>query len=118
DDPAETPDDAIDHFTELIWNELRRRADILDDASPFSVGGNTITRRPRSWLEIPAFTLLLVADVSRSYPGMGVSTEATSGFTRLFEKVVEASARGLLRGSSVRFGWPIEPGWPKPITKR
>src|SRR5262249_38567337 len=37
---------------------------------------------------------------------------------RLFEKVVEASSRGLLRGAVMRFGWPIEPGWPLAINDR
>src|SRR6266487_2456287 len=79
DDSAETPDDAIEHFTELIWKELQHRVDILEDASPFLLSGNTITRKAGSWSDIPAFPLLLVADASRAYPGIGVSTEPTSG---------------------------------------
>lgn len=114
-----TAQDVSDRFTELVWDELRERTRAVGAARyPLSLRQDLVTRRHARWEEVPAFTMLLIADVGRSYGSVHATIAQESGGSRLFEKIVEASCRGLLSGRSVRLGWPIEPGWPKPINER
>jgi hypothetical protein len=111
-------DDATEWFAELVWQELANRQRTLNSGYPFATENSVATLSVPSWQDVPAFAMLLIADLSRSYGNVDIRIEPESGDARLFEKIVEAATRGLLRGTSVRFGWPIEPGWEKPIDNR
>jgi hypothetical protein len=117
-DDADTfsPEDIAQRFSESVWEHLRSRADALHENYPFLVESDRLVRT-RLWTDVPGYTFLLLADISRSYAAT-VDIEPGSSFQYLFEKVVEAAGVGLGRGSSVRFGWPREKRWPKPIDKR
>jgi hypothetical protein len=111
--------DVSDRFTELVWDELRQRIRAVGATGyPLVLKRDLATRRHVGWEEVPAFTMLLMADLGRSYESVQATIAHESGASRLFEKIVEASCGELLGGRSVRLGWPIEPGWPKPMTKR
>ena len=109
-------EDAAERLRELVWIELATRATTLGDAYPFDPAADTLRLRVPSWKEAPAYSMLLILDVIWSYPPGCITPDNT--LTRLFEKVVEASERGLLRGPTCRFGTPIEPGWPTGIDDR
>lgn len=111
-------DDAVERLADAAWEQLRDRATKAGQGYPFDVRGDSLQLNVSSWRAVPAFTMLLLADMSRSYRRLNAEIESESDSGRLFEKVVEAAQRGLLRGSAVRFGWPIEPGWPTPIDDR
>src|SRR5439155_20699417 len=114
-----TAQDVSDRFTELVWDELRQRTRAVGATGyPLALKHDLVTRRHAGWEEVPAFTMLLIADLGRSYGSVQATIAQDSGASRLFEKIVEASCGGLLSGRSVRLGWPIEPGWPKSITER
>ena len=119
DEDAFAVEDAADRFAEDVWQVLADRKRVIRNGYPFQITGDLIERtNGTSWRDLPAFTMLLISDLGRHYREVDVTVASDSSVTRLFEKVVEASQRGLLRGSSCRFGWPIEPGWPKPINER
>lgn len=114
-------DEASFRMTEIIWEELRYRMHALKPGYPLEVDRDRLVLPHTSWRDVPAFTMLLLVDLGRSYPAaMGdlELSEADSGWTRLFEKVVEASEGGLLGGPCCRFGSPVEPGWPSGIDER
>ncbi len=111
-------DDAVERLAAAAWEQLRDRAAKIESGYPFDVREDSVRLKTASWRAVPAFVMLLLADMSRSYPSLKAEIEPDSDSARLFEKVVEAAQRGLLGGSAVRFGWPIEPGWPKPINAR
>jgi hypothetical protein len=110
-------DDSGDRFAETVWEELTSRSRKFKDAYPFTVGPDLLTRRFGAWENCAGYALLLIADISRHYAAK-VSLEPRSKFQFLFEKVVEACAKALFGGTSVRFGWPLENDWPKPINDR
>jgi hypothetical protein len=110
-------DDATERLAGAVWEHLETRSRGLKEGYPFAVEGDKLRLKVPSWRAAPAFAMLLVADISRVYE-LNAQIEPDSESGRLFEKVVEASQRGLLRGTAVRFGWPIEPGWPTPIDDR
>lgn len=114
-------DEASFRMTETIWEELRCRMHALKPGYPLEVDRDRLVLPHTSWRDVPAFTMLLLVDLAQSYPPVTVdieASEADSGWARLFEKVVEASERGLLGGPCCRFGWPVEPGWPSGIDER
>jgi hypothetical protein len=111
-------DDATERFAGIVFDELLKRKNQLGKTYPFSVERDSLRRTPDSWRDVPAFGMLLVADVSRSYLKSSVKIETNSAFSYLFEKVVEAASKGLLRGHTARFGWPKEHGWPTKIDDR
>jgi len=111
-------DDATERFTDLVFEELQKRQTEEGMGYPFKVERESLNRLTSSWENIPAFAMLLLADISRSYQKIQVEIETNSEFSRLFEKVVESASKGLLRGPCVRFGWPKEPGWPTKINDR
>jgi hypothetical protein len=117
DDDVFSPDDATERFVEMVWLELTQRALAQGKGYPFTITADRIERL-RSWQEVPAFTMLLIMDLSRAYTGIDAIVEPNTVSSRLFEKVVEASLQGIVGGTSVRFGDPIEPGWPTKIDDR
>lgn len=118
DPDAFTDEEAAERFTEGIWGHLTYRAHISADSYPLAIEKDRVIRRYDSWQHTAGFMMLLVADASRFYPEAAISTEPSSGFPRLFEKVVEACGRGLFGGASVRFGVPRDPDWPRGIVQR
>jgi len=117
DDDAFSPDDATERFVEIAWQDLTQRALAQGKGYPFAITNDRIERLS-SWQEVPAFTMLLIMDLSRAYTGIDTLVEPNTVSARLFEKIVEASLQGLIGGTSVRFGDPIEPGWPTRINDR
>lgn len=111
-------DDATERFTDLVFEELRKRQVEQGIGYPFEVRRESLSRSASSWESVPAFAMLLLADISRSYQRIQVTIETNSEFSQLFEKVVESASKGLLHGPCVRFGWPKEPGWPTKINDR
>ena len=118
DDDLFSDDETANRLAEQIWEQFRYRVHSLSPAYPFDPRGATLMLKADTWRDVPAYSMLLVLDVGRSYKDqhIGIVPDTTTG--RLFEKVVEASVRGLLRGPSSRFGWPIEPSWPTGIDDR
>jgi hypothetical protein len=110
DEDTFSDDDGSERFAEIVWEELRDRARLAGAAYPFDVEGDRLARRAARWQEAPGFGMLLILDIGRYYPNSAQLVEADDETARLFEKVVEASKRGLFGGRSVRFGWPREPG--------
>ena len=110
--------EAADRFTELLWQELHRRRVALGEGYPFLVGSADIALEHDSWRHVAAYLMLLLLDLGRSYRAVMVDIQADTLESRLFEKIVEASARGLLAGPCSRFGWPREPDWPTGIDDR
>lgn len=92
-------------------SQVRRRQRAYGDAYPFSVLADGL-ERTGGFSENLCFSTLLVADIGRFYTGVKVSFSGSSKLPRLFEKVVQSCLQQVLGGTSVRFGWPIEPGWP------
>jgi hypothetical protein len=111
-------EEAGERFAERVWEHLENRSRMLQDGYPLEIHGDRVIRRTASWTDSLCFVFLLIADLSRFYPDAKISTEPRSKFPLLFEKVVEACGRSLLKGASVRFGVPVEHGWPKNIKKR
>jgi hypothetical protein len=117
DDDTFSPDDATERFVEMVWQALTQRALAQGKGYPFTIANDRIERLS-AWQDVPAFTMLLIMDLSRAYTGIDAIVEPNTVSARLFEKVVEASLQGLAGGQSVRFGDPIEPGWPTKIDDR
>lgn len=112
-------DDAVQAYAEDVWGILRQRAAVTGARYPFEVRGELLSRRAGDWTETLSFTaLLLVASLPR-YPASSI-VAAHGGWTyqRQFEKIVEAAAKGLFKGSTARFGVPREAGWPVGIRER
>ncbi|SRR6266404_2502834 len=115
---AFSPHDDTERLMAQVWQGLRLRTETLRMGYPITVTRHRVDRRPPDWREIPGFMMLLIMDLSRFYDGIEVIAKPDTALARLFEKVVEASTQGLFGGTSVRFGWPIEPKWPTPIDDR
>ena len=115
DPDAFSPDDASERFAEAVWAELASRQQRLDrhrpGCFPFDMD-DTYLIGEGSWGDHPAYTMLLLLDHGRTYAGVDTNVGSDSLEARLFEKIVQAGAVGLFGGPAVRFGWPIEPGWP------
>lgn len=115
DEDTFTPDDASERFAEELWMELEGRSQRVGEQSaeafPFELDA-TYLSKDGGWQDRPAYTMLLLLDHGRIYSGVDVAISPETAEGRLFEKIVEASARGLFGGPVARFGWPIEPGWP------
>ena len=119
DDPTvESVQDVADRMVEFVWSVLGRRAEALGRAYPFEVDATVIMRRAATWQSPVAYTTLLIADLGRFYEEVHVAFEAGGPFPRLFEKIVQASKRGLFGGPVSRFGVPKEPDWPTSIFDR
>lgn len=118
DEDVLTPDDESDRYTELLWEELHRRAAEFGPDYPFYVDAEALALKAVNWREIPAYMFLLLLDHGRRYPQIHVDLVPNSAQARLFEKVVEAASLSLFRGKSQRFGWPREPGWPTAMRDR
>lgn len=108
-------EDAGDRFTEEVWQVLLDRQNLLAETYPFTVEAVRLVRRSESWTEFLSYAALLLADAWRVY---NLGSLAEEPFVRLFEKLVQASENGLLRGTAVRFGVPRDEGWPKDIKDR
>ncbi len=111
-------DDELETLSEPIWRILRRRQNRR--TFPYSIHRHTIRRTIEDWSQAPAFTMLLLADISRQYvsPLKEVSLTADGVSGRLFEKIVEASVFKLLPGSCARFGWKPDKDWPRSFDDR
>lgn len=102
-----------------IFAELRRRKVALGDLYPFGFEHDTVVRNAPSWREVSCYgTLVLLANIARYKPEHEVPRAQEFSFAQLFEKVVQACAEGLFRGTTVRFGVPKEPDWPTGIKDR
>jgi len=110
-------DDSGERFAEQVWQRLSDRALKLKEAYPFDLHDDLLSRRSTDGKNFAGYAMLLIADLSRFYSAK-VSLEPNSKFQFLFEKLVEACARELFGGSSVRFGWPREADWPTGIDSR
>jgi hypothetical protein len=115
----ETRDTAV-RFAQEVWRELHFRQQAIRGGYPFRVDGDVFRRRAVDWTRVPAFSMLLLSDIGRRYTSASASVEIKpdSKTGRLFEKIVEASLKGLVRGQVVRFGWPRDAGWPTAINDR
>lgn len=110
-------DDEISSFTEEVWRTLRTRQ--RHNGYPFVVRRKTIHRLAETWREAPAFTMLLLSDIGQHYDSVRDTKPSSDGVSgRYFEHIVAAAAEGLFGGPSERFGWPINPEWPKKIDDR
>ena len=113
---------ASNHSEELndnVWAILDRRCRMLGEASPFELDkqGGVLVRKHESWTSNAAFTFLMLLDLGHHYSGEFAIT-ADSEISMLFERVVREAQQNQLKGSSSRFGWKIEPGWPTGINDR
>jgi hypothetical protein len=108
-----TEQDALATFTNDVWREIEVRAHTVGSAYPYRVDGTTVQRRVASWHDIPSHSMFLLCDIGRRY---GLDTD--DELQHLFERVVAACAARLVRGSTVRFGWPRDPDWPTSIEDR
>ena len=116
--PGDITFDDLDTFSpDDVSQHLQLRADTLGSNYPFIIENDQLERRTDAWSDFAAYVLLLVADLSRCY-SVAADLEPGSSFQYLFEKVVQAAGLGLAGGASVRFGWPREKHWPKPVNKR
>jgi hypothetical protein len=115
----ETRDTAV-RFVQEVWRELHLREQSIRRGYPFRVDGDLFRRTAADWKQVPAYSMLLLADVGRRYSAAAddVQLKADSKTGRLFEKIVEASLQGLIKGKVVRFGWPRDAGWPTNINDR
>lgn len=112
----------VERLLEDAWSHLSRRKQLLGDRGyPFDLEVGLIRQRDASWESWPAYLFLLILDVGRWYSGVRDKVLPKRGPTHqhLFESVVQASFAGIFKGNpSVRFGWPIEAGWPTAIEDR
>ena len=120
DDPYQAPhdlseEDSLASFADELWRVLTARADSIGSLRYcYELTGDTLQLRAATWQDVPIHTLMLLCDVGRRYSLQWNSDETG----QLFEVSVAAAATRLFGGPSVRFGWEIEPGWPKPIEER
>lgn len=110
--PAEI-DDCIAEFVDDIWSECRNRK-----GHPFEVASDSLKLAVKSWRDVPAFSVLMCNDLLRFYSAQGSHISPDSQRSRLFEKIVEASQRGIFGKSTFRFGWPRERSWPTAVNAR
>lgn len=112
-------DDAAHNCADVLWSMLSLRCQRLGDKYPLHVQGDEILRTTASWQELASFTAMVLMGLLVDYDHT-IEIKAVDGFSfrQLFEKIVQASALGLFKGSTVRFGWPREPGWPTGIEDR
>lgn len=112
-------DDAVLSFAEEAWATLRHRAQVTGGSYPFDVGVDVLSRRDGEWSAALSFTaLLLIASVPRYPEDAVVPQYAGISYQRQFEKIVQAAAVGLFKGSAARFGVPRENDWPVAIEER
>lgn len=105
--------DSVERLVEDVWQKLHDRRDLLEEVYPFNVTAYRVDRvEGRNSL---CYRVLLLADAWRA---KDLGSIAEQPFPQLFEKIVEASLRGTLNGSAVRFGVPREEGWPPAIGER
>ena len=112
-------DDPLQSFSEEVWAVLARRTHLLGERYALEVDGELVTVRGGSWRAAPCFAALtLLANIAQ-YP-LAIELAEVEGirFSHLFEKIVQASGRGLFQGTTARFGVPQDPGWPTPIDDR
>ena len=102
---------------ELVWEECRKRSQVLRNAYPFRVESSELCLRESDPAHSAGYAMMLLVDIGFHY-GQEDLIEANSESGRLFEKIVEASYRGLLGGPCSRFGWPPEPGWDTAVEDR
>jgi hypothetical protein len=115
DEDTFSEDETAVRLADLVWEECRNRAEVLEGAYPFDVDdGLVLVHEPR---DSASYMMLLVIDLVYYYEERDIVTPSSES-SRLFEKVVEASHIGLLGGPCSRFGWPIEPDWPTAIDER
>ena len=95
----------------------RRRLRDLGGGYPLRIEPDSIGSGG-AWDQCLCFTALLLADLGRFYRQVNTDFDPASGFTRLFEKITQHCLQLVLGGTSVRFGWPIEPGWPTGVAER
>ena len=117
DPDAFSEQDAAERLTEMLWEQCRGRAQLLGDAYPFDLGREMASLRPDHRNDVPGYLMLLLIDIGFYY-NLGDLLAPSSDSSRLFEKIVEASHRGMLGGPCSRFGWPREPDWPTAIDDR
>lgn len=114
-DDDEDLDSALERLADDVISECRQRSITLSQSYPFVAKSGLFSLRTDCTYDGYAF--LLLADLGHHYPQLKDAVKADSHSGRLMEKVVEGALRGLF-GPSKRFGWPIEPGWPKSIDDR
>jgi len=119
DDPLAPEDDVMLALAEDVWSLLSARESLLGRAYPFTVDDDLLLRSRKSWRDTPSYTaMLLIASLLQYPPDIQVCSVDGFTFRQLFEKIVQASGRGLFGGPSVRFGVPPEPGWPTGFRER
>jgi hypothetical protein len=117
DDECLTQQDIARQWTYEVFETIRQRIKNLGDGYPFTIENGVLTA-VKPWEDAICFTTLLLADVGRFYTSVKVQFTPGSKFPRLFEKIVEACLAVVLQGKSIRFGWPRDKGWPKPVAHR
>lgn len=105
--------DEVERFVQEVWQVLLDRRVNLSEVYPFQVDPLQLVN-DNDCADL-CYRILLVADIWKS---SDLGSIANEPFPRLFEKIVEGSQRGLLKGSVVRFGVPREPEWPAAIEER
>jgi len=109
-------EDSAGTFLEEVWQTHQQRRLTLKRLYPFLLTHQDLRLSDTNWKEVPTYSTLLLADLWRMYHKP--ETLATETFPVLFEKIVEASKKGLLGGAVVRFGHPPDENWPTGINER
>jgi hypothetical protein len=115
-DVSFSDEDLVGAFLDEVWQVIGQRRLLLKELHPFEITHGELRLATGPWERYPSYSTLLLADLWRLYNED--DTLAKNKFPALFEKLVEASKRGLLGGSTSRFGDPPDEGWPKGIDDR
>jgi len=119
DDTDLSDDDPARMQAAELLAEVRRRKVALAEHYPINLHRDAVALRLASWKETPSFTaMVLFANLAKYEFGLTLDKVGQYTYTHLFEKVVQACARGLFRGTATRFGVPKEIGWPTGIEDR
>jgi hypothetical protein len=115
-----SPEDPSRAYAEDVFAHLLERADELGKAYPFDLSGDLLLRRAPTWEDAKAYGLMLIVSLLIKYDTTLTVRYTEKGVSvhHLFEKVVQASSKGVLGGSAVRFGVPRDVDWPTDIANR
>lgn len=111
-----SPQERAEQVAQETVREIRKRARRCASYPIRVINNSSIVCD--DWDKHLCFTSLLLADIGRDFSALAGSVIPGGAFSMLFEKVTRACAQAICGGTSVRFGWPVEASWPKPIADR